>query len=471
MSGGRLVCPALRWRPESGFRHEEERIAAALGAGVGGFIIFGGTAEAVAALTARLVDHAGRPLLLGADVERGAGQQFEGLTEFPPPRALGSLDDAGVIRAAARGTAEEALEVGINWVYAPVADLDVEPDNPIVQTRSFGDHPALVARAVKTWIAAAQEAGVLACAKHFPGHGRTRHDSHDGVPEVDVPAALLRSADLVPFQAAVDAGVASVMTAHVAFPALDPTGTPATYSAPILSELRGALGFGGLIVTDALIMGGAASGRSPEDGAVAALSAGVDVMLYPPDPVTMTAALEQAIGRDPALEIRAEQALARYRAALGRVGRPGAGSDHAEAARGIADRLVADGWIGTVPKLRPPIELVIVDDDVDGAWPAGPSHFLADRLRALGVPLGPGGSRVVVGLTEPRASKGRGGFGAKALERFAEMSPRASLVVLLAHPRWAAQAQGGSPVPVMVGWHRQRLMQEAAARWMAGAVR
>ena len=128
--------------------------------------------------------------------------------------------------------------VGINWVLAPVADLDVEPANPIVQTRSFGGDPERSPRPVGAWVSGCQAAGALASVKHFPGHGRTSTDSHDGLPVVAADSATLRETDLLPFRRAIAAGVGSVMTCHVAFPALDPSGVPATLSSPILHRLR-----------------------------------------------------------------------------------------------------------------------------------------------------------------------------------------------------------------------------------------
>jgi beta-glucosidase-like glycosyl hydrolase len=185
----RLVFPALRWRRGS-FAHERAKIGQALAAGVGGFIVFGGTREAVATLTSDLRQQAGRPLLIGADLERGAGQQVRGLTELPPAAALGSLDDLDATHVAALITATEALSVGINWAFAPVCDLDVEPENPIIQTRSFGADPQRVGEQAAVWVRGCQEHGVLACAKHYPGHGRTTQDSHATVPRVATPSRI-----------------------------------------------------------------------------------------------------------------------------------------------------------------------------------------------------------------------------------------------------------------------------------------
>jgi beta-glucosidase-like glycosyl hydrolase len=467
MTPGRLVFPALRWRAEGGFRHEAPLIEAALEFGAGGFILFGGSVDDVAELTTRLRREAGRPLLIAADLERGAGQQVNGLDELPPPAALASLDDPAVLRGAGVLTAVEALSVGINWVLAPVADLDIEPENPIVQTRAFGADPERVAASVAAWIVGCEAAGALACAKHFPGHGRTRMDSHDTTPIVEADAATLRRTDLLPFQAAIAAGVSTIMTAHVAYPALDPSGAPATRSAAILELLRRELGFGGLIVSDALMMAGA--GGTAEPTPLAALRAGVDLLLYPADPVA-TAALLEREAAGPAGGARIAEALARYEAALAAAPvdlvperMPPAGS-----AVAAADWLLSGPLLrGQAPALRAPLELVVVDDDQGGVWPASPNDWTERLLRERGVTLGdgPGGSRVVLAFAEPRASKGRAGFGPESLARLSASVPDAAVVVLFGHPRLAAILPAGPPV--LLAWHRQRLLQEAVARWLA----
>jgi len=319
MNVSRLIVPALRWHNETGFSHESARIDDALALGVGGFIIFGGTAEAVRELTASLVTRSPHPLLLASDLERGAGQQFEGLTQVPPPTALAALGRADVVRWAGEITAREALAVGINWVFAPVADLDVLADNPIVQTRAFGAEPEQVARDVAAWVQGCQQAGALACAKHYPGHGRTFADSHITLPTVDEPIAVLDASDLVPFRAAAAVGVASMMTAHVAYPALDPSGLPATLSPAIIGRLR-AEGYDGLVVSDALIMDGALQGRSEADAGVEALMAGVDVLLYPERPRDVAAELEHALADGRLAPARVAEALGRIERALASLG-------------------------------------------------------------------------------------------------------------------------------------------------------
>lgn len=468
MTAGRLVIPALRWHADTGFAHEEPRIAEALEFGAGGFIFFGGTADAVRSLTERVRRDAGRPLLFAADLERGAGQQVAGLAELPPPLALASLGEPAVIRGAGLLTAVEAQGVGINWVFAPVADLDLEPDNPIVQSRSFGADPARVAECVAAWVAGCEGGGALACAKHFPGHGRTQRDSHDELPTVTAPAAALRAADLVPFRAAIEAGVSSIMTAHVAYPSLDPSGTPATLSAPILRILREELGFSGLIVTDALMMEGSRAGRRPEDAALDALRAGVDLLLYPDTPVAVAEALSRRVQEEASLAARAEAALARFERMV----------DQAEANRfpvpevhpgspaALGDWLLSRGLLrGELGALRAPLECLVVDDDEGQRYPPSsvPEHVAA-TLRAQGVPLGPGGSRVLLVFGEPRASKGRAGLGPASLARLASACPTADLVVVFGHPRLVAQVPDGPPV--LLAWHRQRLMQAAVGRFL-----
>lgn len=465
MKVSRLIFPAIRWRDDTGFDHEWESIRQALALDVGGFIIFGGPAEAVRALTARVRREAGRPLLLAADLERGAGQQFDGLTEFPPPRALTALDRPEVTRWAGEVTAHEARGVGINWVFAPVADLDLLPENPIIQTRAFAADPALAARHVAAWIEGCQAAGALACAKHYPGHARTTADSHLTLPIVSASREQL-AVDMVPFRAAMDAGVASLMTAHVSYPALDPSGLPATLSTAIIGELRQG-GFNGLVVSDALIMEAALAGRSEADAAVAALVAGVDILLYPQDTVAVADALAAALtsGRLPAA--RVEEAQRRYEWALLSVEAPPPPLQRApfDGAPALADALVAAGVTrARLGQLRAPIELVTVDDDLGGPYAPVPSDVVAATLTALGVSLGSGGSRIVLAFAEPRAWKGRAGFGDASRAALQEGVPGSDLTVLFGHPRLVGEIPGDGAV--LVAWHRQRLMQSAVGRWL-----
>jgi beta-glucosidase len=466
---GRLILPALRSEALSGFAHEAGRIADALEIGVGGFIIFGGTAESVRRLTSDLLRRAGRPLLLAADLERGAGQQIAGLTEFPPPLALASLNDPAVVRWAAAVTAQEARAVGINWIFAPVADLDVLADNPIVQTRAFGDDPNTVATCVRHWIEGCQTAGALACAKHYPGHGRTTADSHITLPVVEAPASALRGADLLPFTVAIESGVASIMTAHVAYPALDDSNLPATLSRRLLGELRTKSRFDGLVVTDALIMDGALSGRRESDAAVQAIQAGADLLLYPNDPRRVRDALEAALASGNIQPDRLDLSLARYERALSVATAPTPPVTRGpfDSAEALADALLRKGMVrGSPPGLTPPLDLVVVDDDVGGPYAPSASDYVH---RALGTELTgrySGGSRVVMVFAEPRAWKGRSGLGSGSREALAHHAAGADLIILFGHPRLLSELPVGAPV--LLSWHRQRLLQEAVARWLRG---
>ena len=466
---GRLILPALRWRAEGGFGHEAATIADALELGAGGFIIFGGTVEGVRRLTTDLLRRAGRPLLIASDLERGAGQQVDGLTELPPPAALASFEDAAVVRWAGSITAQEARAVGINWVFAPVADLDVLAENPIVQTRAFGADPDRVASYVRSWIEGCQDAGALACVKHFPGHGRTTVDSHIDLPVVNARAQTLLNADMVPFAVAVEIGVASVMTGHVAYPSLDSSGLPATLSKPVLDQLRDGLGFDGIIVSDALIMDGALQGRRESDAAVEAVAAGVDLLLYPKDSRRVKDALDQAIAGGSLPRERLVEALRRYDRALVLANGPTAPVTRGpfESAAALADALLQQEMLrGTAPRLEGPINLTVVDDDLGGPYPPGPTDWTQQELGEELIGRYDGGSRVVLAFAEPRAWKGRSGFGPEARAAFADRAGNADLIVLFGHPRLLFELP--ADVPVLLAWHRQRLMQEAVARWLRG---
>jgi hypothetical protein len=336
-----------------------------------------------------------------------------------------------------------------------------------VQTRAFGSDPARVATYVRSWIEGCQGAGALACAKHFPGHGRTTVDSHITLPVVDASATSLRDSDLVPFVVAVESGVATLMTAHVAYPHLDASGAPATVSRDILGHLRTSIGFDGLVVTDALIMDGALVGRRESDAAVEAIVAGVDLLLYPKDPRRVREALERALEGGSLSESRLDEALRRYEHALALATAPTPPVTRGpfETAAALADELLAQGMLRrSPPTLSGPVDLVVVDDDLGGPYPPGPSDY-TERI------LGPellgryeGGSRVVLVFAEPRAWKGRSGLGPAARDALAAVAPGADLIVLFGHPRLLREIP--SDAPVLLAWHRQRLMQEAVGRWI-----
>ena len=463
----RLVFPALRWRRGS-FAHEREKIDRALAAGVGGFIVFGGTREAVAALTADLRAQAGRPLLIGADLERGAGQQVQGLTELPPAAALGALDDLDATHAAAWITATEALSVGLNWAFAPVCDLDVEPKNPIIQTRSFGADPQRVGEQAAVWIHGCQEHGVLACAKHYPGHGRATQDSHATVPAVATPFAELAETDLSAFEYAIRAGVGSMMAAYVSYPGWDAGGRAAAFSPTILGYVRDPLNFSGFVVTDALIMGGATAAQAEAPATVTALAAGCDGLLYPEDFAGVIAALDASVGKEiPAA--RADEALARYEKAVGDWGRGKGDGEIAFAANGqFADQLALRTlrWArGGPPRLGRAVRVVVVDDDAGGPYTVGPRDVFAKEFRLHGRRMTDNGKRLIAVFANPLSWKGHADLSARSRAALARLVPGAALVVLFGHPRLAAQIPGRAPL--LVAWGGDAVMQRAAARLIA----
>jgi beta-N-acetylhexosaminidase len=267
-------------------------------AGVGGMILF---APAEVRETARLANAfqklAKVPILMASDFERGAANRVTGPTLFPPLMSFGAAGSEDLAYAMGRITALEGRAMGIHMTYAPVVDVNINPDNPIINTRAVGADPALVSRIANAFIRGVQENGMIATAKHFPGHGDTSQDSHSLLPTIEASLERLEKVELYPFQSAVDAGVRAVMSAHLAVPALDPTpGLPATLSVPIMTGvLRQKMGFRGLIVTDALEMAGVTRSFSTEEAALKAIQAGVDQLLLPPDPAKVIAYLAGAV--------------------------------------------------------------------------------------------------------------------------------------------------------------------------------
>jgi beta-glucosidase-like glycosyl hydrolase len=472
---GRLVFPAIRWSPTDGFNGAAADIQDALDAGVGGFCLFGGTALAVRELTASLRDRSDAPLLIGSDLERGAGQQFTGCTQLPPLAALGALDDVAITRAAAALTAREALAVGVNWILAPVADVDLEPLNPIVGSRAFSGDPTNVAMHVVAWIMGAREAGALCCAKHFPGHGRTTADSHAALPRVGSGRDELE-ADLLPFRAAVHAQADALMTAHVVYDALDPA-TAATLSARVIHDLaRRDMGYDGLVVTDALNMTGVleAVGGGEAEAAVAALKAGCDALLYPEDVPAVVAALTDAAHETP-VRLRMQDALRRVDAAAARAPRRAVGDYGTAADREWADALALRCMapVRGEPAIAGPCALLTIDDDVGGPYAPPSRAEFAAALRAAGVDAveadapGTGRPLVVAVYADIRAWKPAPGLSPAAARRLAavlDAEPDAA-VVFFGPGRLTTDVAAAN---LVCAWGGEALMQRAAARWLAG---
>jgi len=273
---------------------------------VGGFInitqasplgIVKSQAYPTAVLTNQLQATSKVPLLVGADFERGTAMRLDEGTSFPTAMALAAAGSPRDAYTMGKVTALEARAVGIHWIYAPVADVNNNPGNPIINTRSFGEDPARVAEFVKEFVRGVEENGALATAKHFPGHGDTASDSHIDLPVIRADRDRLEHLELVPFRAAIAAGAGSIMTGHLSVPALEPDpNTPATLSARILTDLlRHELHFEGLVVTDAMDMGGITVRYAPGEAAVRAFEAGADALLMPPVPDAAFEGLQGAV--------------------------------------------------------------------------------------------------------------------------------------------------------------------------------
>ncbi len=292
---------------------------------LGGVILLGGSSVELQARSRQLQSWTKIPLLVAADIEEGVGQRFPGATWFPPPMALGAIA-ARVLNLAKKYarqmgaiTAQEALVVGLNWLLAPVVDVNNNPDNPVINIRAFGDRPELVSHLAAAFIEGAKSYPILTTAKHFPGHGDTATDSHLDLPALPHDATRLAEIELPPFRDAIAGGVDSVMTAHLLIPTWDKQ-HPATLSPTILKDkLRKQLGFNGLIVTDALIMGGITKYATPEEVAVMAIEAGNDILLMPDNPEIAIASIYNAVKSGRISEARIQASVKRIWEAKARV--------------------------------------------------------------------------------------------------------------------------------------------------------
>jgi beta-glucosidase-like glycosyl hydrolase len=370
-----LLVPAIRLPADYGRVEDFRRLAAD---GVAGFLLFGGDDDLTRPFLESIREAAGRPVYIMSDTERGVGQQVHGCADLPPLMAVGATLSEERAYNHGRVTALEAKSVGINTVLAPVMDVLSLPSNPIIGNRSFGGSAELVSRLGAAWIAGAQEQGVLACAKHFPGHGHTAGDSHAELPTVAASLDELDRRELPPFRAAIAAGVGSIMTAHVRYPVLDPV-HPATLSETILKDLlRENLGFGGLVISDALTMegllvAGEGGGRLSEaEAAVRCVQAGCDLLLHPTDPYAVAEALEEAnaVGRIEISSVLARILLTLSDLAVGAVEAPGLRASHVYGAYALArDSLTVlqnrSRLLPLLPGRRRRVLCVLVDDDDD----------------------------------------------------------------------------------------------------------
>jgi beta-N-acetylhexosaminidase len=325
------------------------------------------------------------PLLTAGDFERGDSMRLESKTLFPHAMAFAATRDPALSRFEGEVTARQAIALGVPWILAPVADVNNNPDNPIVNIRSYGEDPEEVAAHVQAFIEGAHSVGpVLVTAKHFPGHGDVSIDTHIALAVNNADRARLEKVELFPFRAAIAAGVDSIMTAHIAVPALDSPDIPATLSAPILTKLlRGEMGFHGLIATDAMQMGGITQRWTTGQAAVKAIEAGADVLLIPVNPEEAVSAIVSAVHRGTITRERLDRSVSRVLAAKVRVG-----LSH-----------------------RHPVNLDTVMDDLDAPEDIERVQQIADRAVTLVrnqdglVPLNPASPVSFLLLTESRGSQ------------------------------------------------------------------
>jgi len=263
---------------------------------IGGLIVSVGSPLDIATKLNALQQRSRLPLLVSADLEWGAGMRVVGATAFPHIMAVGATGEPRDAYAIGAAAAVEGRAVGIHVNFAPDADVNNNPANPIINTRSFGEDPRTVSRLVAAYVRGLHEHGMLATLKHFPGHGDTQTDSHIGLPVITAGYGRLDSLELVPFRAGIAAGADVVMSAHIAFPALTGSNDPATLSAAVLTGLlRDSLRFPGLVVTDALMMGAIVTKYGAGEATVRAFLAGSDLLLIPADPDSAVLAMTAAV--------------------------------------------------------------------------------------------------------------------------------------------------------------------------------
>lgn len=253
--------------------------------GVGGFCIFGGNKQIAGKAVFSLQEQSALPLLFCADFEYGLPMRLNDGVSYPQAMALGRTDTETVYQTAKK-IAAEAKSIGIMWMLAPVCDINSNPDNPIINTRSFGENVELVSDLSSAFIKGTQDEGLMACAKHFPGHGDTETDSHIAMPILNQSLKQLSELELIPFKNAIAADVASVMLGHLGVNAFDSENMPASLSENTINYLRNELKFDGLIVSDALDMKAVSNIYPPSEIAIKAISAGNNIALMPDTPET-----------------------------------------------------------------------------------------------------------------------------------------------------------------------------------------
>ncbi|HEX8264635.1 MAG TPA: glycoside hydrolase family 3 N-terminal domain-containing protein [Pyrinomonadaceae bacterium] len=288
---------------------------------LGGFILFRGEANSIAALTNELQRMSKHPLLFAADYERGLRMQLRTGTPFTTNMGVGATGDVQAAYRQGKIIAEEMRAIGVNWLFAPVADINNNPDNPVINIRSFGASPERVGEFVSALAKGVRDGGALATLKHFPGHGDTATDSHIGLSIVPVDKQRINSVELVPFKMGISSGVDAVMTAHLAMPKVTGDEVPGTLNPKITTDiLRKELGFNGIVTTDAMEMGAIKKTYSDEKSVVMAVKAGADIVLLPSDARKTIDSIEAAVKSGELTEERINESVRRLLSAKYRLG-------------------------------------------------------------------------------------------------------------------------------------------------------
>ena len=279
---------------------------------IGGVITFGGSIHGSYYNIQQFQEWAKFPLLVASDYERGLGQWMGGGTLFPSNMAVAATGDSSLAYDQGQITALEARALGVHITFSPVMDINNNPDNPIINFRSYSDNAETVSKFGTEFIKGVQENDLIACAKHFPGHGNTATDSHSSLPTIEGSKTELENLELIPFNSAINAGVEMVMTGHIALPGLDDSGTPASHSHTISTELlRNEMGFYGIIITDGMEMGGLTQMAWAGESAVRAVEAGADILLLPMDVEHTLKSILNAVKSDRISEQRINQSVQR----------------------------------------------------------------------------------------------------------------------------------------------------------------
>jgi beta-N-acetylhexosaminidase len=471
---------------------------------VGGLIVSVGSPYDVAAKLNQLQERSVQPLLIGSDLEAGTAIRLNGGTPFPPNMGVGATGSDSEAYELGRVTALEGRAVGIHLAFAPVADVNNNPANPIINTRSFGEDPRAVGRMVAAEIRGLQEHGMLATAKHFPGHGDTGTDSHISLPVITANWARLDSVELVPFRSAIAAGVTSIMSAHIAMPGIDRGQMrPGTVAPNILTGiLRDSLGFKGLVITDALNMGGVATEYGADAG-VRAFIAGADLLLQPAEPKAAIDAMMAAISRRQITRERLDRSVRRVlelKRQLGLFARRTVFLDsiplivgraefqaeaRAMAARSIVMVKDSTGLVYGLRSTRPALTVVTYGEEDSRAV----GNALAAELRIRGFPVslfklwpasGPASydsataflprGRVAVFVTADRPVPSRG-----TVVQLPDLLK--SLIATTARSQPAILVSMGSPYLIeelpeigsyLIGWRSNPVTEQAVARALAG---